>query len=63
MPLPLATTQVSASGTWVTAVPRSCFTASTTWLSPWMYASDRLPPAVLVGSAPSGQASAPDAAS
>src|SRR5581483_3860761 len=62
IPLPLATRQSSASATWFTAVPRSCFTPSTTWLSPWTYASERLPPAVFVGSAPSGQRSAPEAA-
>src|SRR5262249_55863169 len=62
IPLPLATRASSASGTWLTATPRSCFTASTTWLSPWMYASERLPPAVLVGSAPPGQERSPAAA-
>ena len=40
-------------------LPRSCRTPSTTLLKPWMYASERLPPWVFMGSRPSGQAIAP----
>ena len=43
----------SAPGTWRDPhVPRSCATASATWLSPWTYPSERCPPCVFTGTRP-----------
>src|SRR5262245_2160845 len=58
-PSPLVTRQVAASFTCEVEVPRSWRTPSSTRLKPCTYASDMLPPDVLVGRRPSGHSSAP----
>ena len=58
---PPVTSAISAPSTWLTAVPRSCSTASITCVIPMMYASDRLPPWVFTGIEPSGQRMLPSA--
>src|SRR4051812_43633506 len=42
-PAALVTSTVSHPATWSVDSPRSCRTPSTTWLSPWMYASESEP--------------------
>ena len=59
--VPPVTRAISAPSTWLTAVPRSCSTASRTWVMPMMYASERLPPWVLTGIEPVPQRMLPSA--
>jgi len=49
--VPAVTTTFSTPGTWFTAVPRICSTASITCVMPMMYASERFPPWVFTGRA------------
>ena len=52
MPPWFDTTQVSASLTWLTDVPRICRTPSITSCMPGIPVSERSPPEVLIGSSP-----------
>src|SRR5262249_5112321 len=51
-PVPAVTSACSTPGTWLHDVPRICRTHSVMPFMPWMYASPRSPPLVLIGSSP-----------